>query len=170
MAVIRRSRESDAEAMLAIINAAAQVYRGVIPDDRWHEPYMPREEFASEVADGVAFWVAEEGGRILGVMGIQDKGEVALVRHAYIAPHVQRKGVGGQLLRHVQGLTGKPVLIGTWAAATWAVDFYRRNGFTVVSSEEKDRLLRRFWSIPARQVETSVVLADEQWMKRGAGL
>jgi N-acetylglutamate synthase-like GNAT family acetyltransferase len=135
----------------------------VTPADRWHEPYMPAEELASEIADGVVFWLAEEKGRVLGVMGIQDKGEVALVRHAYVAPGVQRKGVGTRLLRHVQGLTAKPVLIGTWAAASWAIEFYRRNGFDVVPDRHKDSLLLRYWSIPARQVETSVVLADARW-------
>ncbi len=150
--------------MLAIINAAAQAYRGVIPADRWREPYMPPDELEQEIADGVIFWLAEEGGRLLGVMGIQDKGEVALVRHAYVTPTAQRKGVGTSLLRHVQGLTSKPVLIGTWAAASWAIEFYRRNGFTVVPNTHKDSLLRKYWSIPARQVETSVVLADGRWM------
>jgi GNAT superfamily N-acetyltransferase len=164
MALIRKSREGDAAAMLAIINAAAQAYRGVIPADRWHEPYMPADELEKEIADGVVFWVAEEGGHLLAVMGIQDKGEVALVRHAYVAPSAQRKGVGTSLLRHVQGLTDKPVLIGTWADASWAIEFYRRNGFTVVPKKHKDSLLRKYWSIPARQVETSVVLADERWM------
>ena len=151
--------------MLAIVNDAAQAYRGVIPADRWREPYMPADELEKEIADGVVFWVTEEDGRLLAVMGIQDKGEVALVRHAYVAPNVQRKGVGTSLLRHVQGLTGKPVLIGTWAAASWAIEFYRRNGFTVVPSSHKDRLLRTYWSIPERQIETSVVLADGRWMK-----
>jgi len=150
--------------MLAIVNAAAQAYRGVIPADRWHEPYMPAEELASEIAERVVFWVAEDDGRIVGMMGIQDKGDVALVRHAYVAPGAQRQGIGRRLLRHVQELAGKPVLVGTWAAATWAIDFYRRNGFTVVSPVEKDRLLRKYWSIPARQAETSVVLADRKWM------
>ncbi len=149
--------------ILAIVNAAAQAYRGVIPADRWHEPYMPAEELASEIADGVVFWVAEEEGRVLGVMGIQDKGEVALVRHAYVDPGVQRNGLGTRLLRHVQGLTAKPVLVGTWAAASWAIEFYRRNGFDVVPDRHKDFLLLRYWSIPARQVETSVVLADGRW-------
>ena len=148
--------------MLAIVNAAAQAYRGVIPADRWHEPYMPPEEMAQEIADGVIFWVAEEDGRLLAVMGMQDKGEVALVRHAYVAPTAQRKGVGTSLLRHVQGLADKPVLIGTWAAASWAIEFYRRNGFTEVPGPRKDFLLRKYWSIPARQVETSVVLADQR--------
>ncbi|OGA09827.1 MAG: GNAT family N-acetyltransferase [Betaproteobacteria bacterium RIFCSPHIGHO2_12_FULL_69_13] len=162
--MIRKSREADSAAMLAIVNAAAQAYRGVIPADRWREPYMPPDELDKEIADGVIFWVAEEDGRLLGVMGIQDKEEVALVRHAYVAPSVQRRGVGTNLLRHVQGLTSKPILIGTWADASWAIEFYRRNGFTVVPNTYKDSLLRRYWSIPARQVETSVVLADGRWM------
>ncbi|MDH3318112.1 MAG: GNAT family N-acetyltransferase [Betaproteobacteria bacterium] len=161
---IRKSRDADLAAMLAIVNEAAQAYRGVIPADRWRDPYMPPDELNGEIADGVVFWVAEDDGRLLGVMGIQDKGEVALVRHAYVAPTAQRQGVGTGLLRHVEGLTGKPVLIGTWAAASWAIEFYRRNGFTVVPDRDKDFLLRRFWSIPARQVETSVVLADGRWM------
>ena len=121
--------------------------------------------WSEEIAAGVVFWVAEEDGRVPGVMGIQDKGDVALVRHAYVAPTIQRKGVGTKLLRHVEGLTDKPILIGTWASASWAIEFYRRNGFTVVSSGDKDRLLRTYWSIPARQIETSVVLADGRWME-----
>jgi N-acetylglutamate synthase-like GNAT family acetyltransferase len=165
MISIRKSMNSDLQAMSAIVNAAAQAYRGVIPADRWHEPYMPLDELEKEIAHGVLFWVAEEDGRVLGVMGIQDKADVALVRHAYVAPDVQRKGVGRMLLRHVESLTGKPVLIGTWADASWAIDFYRRNGFTVVSDKHKDALLRKYWSIPARQIETSVVLADGRWME-----
>lgn len=157
--LIRRFGESDFDAIVAVINTAAQAYRGVIPADRWHHPYMPAEALAGEIAAGVAFWLAEESGRLLGVMGLQDKGEVVLVRHAYVVPAAQRRGVGTRLLRHVESLAAKPVLIGTWAAASWAVDFYRRNGYALVSPEEKDRLLRRFWSIPARQIETSVVLA-----------
>lgn len=151
--------------MLAIINDAAQAYRGIIPADRWHEPYMPQDELEKEIADGVIFWVAEEDGRLSGVMGFQDKGDVALVRHAYIAPTIQRKGVGTKLLRHVESLAGKPVLIGTWADASWAIEFYRRNGYTVVPNRDKDALLRRYWSIPDRQIETSVVLADSRWME-----
>jgi N-acetylglutamate synthase-like GNAT family acetyltransferase len=166
---IRKSTEADFAAMLAIVNDGAQAYRGVIPADRWHEPYMPADELAKEIAAGVVFWVAEQEGRLLGVMGIQDKVDVALVRHAYVAPGTQRTGVGTRLLRHVQSLDGKPILIGTWAAASWAIEFYRRNGFSAVSSSEKDRLLRTYWSIPARQIETSVVLADARWMEaRGA--
>jgi N-acetylglutamate synthase-like GNAT family acetyltransferase len=163
--LIRKSVESDFPAILAIVNDAAHAYRGVIPADRWHEPYMPAEELVTEIADGVVFWVAEEEGRLSGVMGIQDKGDVALVRHAYVAPTTQRTGVGTRLLRHVEGLTDKPILIGTWAAASWAIEFYRRNGFTVVPSRDKDRLLQTYWSIPERQVETSVVLANGRWME-----
>lgn len=161
---IRSSVDADFPAMLAIVNDAAQAYRGVIPADRWHDPYMPAAELTREISAGVVFWVTEQEGRVSGIMGIQDRGEVVLVRHAYVAPTAQRSGVGTSLLRHLEGLTSKPVLIGTWAAATWAIDFYRRNGFTVVPAEEKDRLLATYWSIPARQVETSVVLADRRWM------
>lgn len=149
--------------MLAIINAAAQAYKGVIPADRWHEPYMRPDELAQEMADGVTFRVAEEADRVVGVMGIQDKEDVVLVRHAYVAPNSQRTGIGTSLLRHVQSLTRKPVLIGTWADASWAIEFYRWNGFSVVPARHRDRLLGKYWSIPQRQIETSVVLADARW-------
>src|SRR3979490_2171525 len=161
MVLIRKSVEADLAAILGIVNDAAQAYRGVIPAERWREPSMPAGELAEEIAGGVVFWVAEQDGRLLGVMGIQDKGAVALLRHAYVAPDIQRKGVGTRLLRHVEGLADKPILIGTWADASWAIEFYRRNGFSVVPNS--DRLLRTYWSIPARQVETSVVLADRRW-------
>lgn len=164
--LIRQSVAADVAAIAALINEAAQVYRGVIPADRWHEPYMPTDQLEKEIANGVVFWVAEQEGRLSGVMGIQDKGDVALVRHAYVAPTLQRSGVGTRLLRHVEGLTDKPILIGTWASASWAIEFYQRNGFTVVPNRDKDRLLQTYWSIPARQIETSVVLADGRWMAR----
>lgn len=122
---VRKSVEADFSAILAIVNDAARVYRGVIPADRWHEPYMSADELKREIAQGVFFWVAEHEGRVSGVMGIQDKGDVALVRHAYVASTAQRTGVGTKLLRHVEGLVEKPILIGTWAAASWAIDFYR---------------------------------------------
>ena len=165
-AVIRQSGQADVAAIAALISEAAQAYRGVIPADRWHEPYMPMDELEKEISDGVVFWVAEQDGRLLGVMGIQDKGDVALVRHAYVAPNTQRSGIGTRLLRHVEGLTDKPILIGTWASASWAIEFYERNGFTVVPSDDKDRLLKTYWSIPDRQIETSVVLADGRWRGR----
>ena len=171
--VIRQSVKADFDGVLAIVNDAAQAYRGVIPADRWHEPYMPAAELSHEITAGVMFWVAEQDGRLVGVMGIQDKEDVALVRHAYVDPGIQRSGVGTRLLRHVQRLTDKPILIGTWAAASWAIDFYRRNGFTVVANSDKNRLLQAYWSIPARQIETSVVLADQKWVQaqqRGVSL
>ena len=169
--VIRKSVEADFTAILAIVNDAARVYHGVIPADRWHEPYMSATELEKEIAGGVVFWVAEQEERLSGVIGIQDNGDVALVRHAYVAPTAQRAGVGTRLLRHVEGLVDKPVLIGTWAAASWAIEFYRRNGFTLIGRGDKDRLLRTYWSIPARQIETSVVLANGRWIdaqQRGA--
>jgi GNAT superfamily N-acetyltransferase len=150
--------------MLEVVNDAALAYRGVIPADRWHEPYMAEDELARDNADGIVFWLAEEEGRLLGAMGIQDRGVVSLVRHAYVARATQRSGVGTKLLRHVTSLTDKPILIGTWASASWAIDFYRRNGFTVVPEDHKERLLRTYWSIPERQIETSVVLADRRWI------
>ena len=164
MVLIRKFREADLAAILTIVNDAAQAYRGVIPADQWREPYMAPDELEKEIADGVIFWMAEERRALVGVMGIQDRGEVALVRHAYVTPAMQREGVGTRLLRNLESLTSKPVLIGTWAQASWAIEFYRRNGFTVVPNAHKDSLLQKFWSIPARQVETSVVLADGRWM------
>ena len=162
--LIRKSVKADFAAMLAIINDAARAYHGVIPADRWHEPYMPPDELEREIIGGVVFWVADQDGPLSGVIGIQDKGDVALVRHAYVTPTTQRSGVGTKLLRHVEGLVDKPILIGTWAAASWAIEFYRRNGFTIVPTDHKDHLLRKYWSIPARQIETSIVLANGLWV------
>lgn len=166
--VIRETGAADFDAMLAVINAAAEAYRGVIPSDLWREPYMPAQELETAIADGIEFWGAIDAGRLIGVMGIQDKGDVTLIRHAYVAPAGQRAGVGTALLRHALGLTRKPVLIGTWAAASWAIAFYRRNGFTQVAERDAHVLLRRYWSVPARQVATSVVLADARWVEGGA--
>src|SRR5262245_13701716 len=129
---IRESVREDFPQILAIINDAAQAYRGVIPADRWHDPYMPAAELSKQIDEGVVFSVAEDDGHMLGVMGIQDKGEVALVRHAYVSTTLQRGGVGTKQLHHVQRLTSKPILIGTWADAKWAIGFYERNGFTAV--------------------------------------
>ena len=160
---IRASRAADVDTIYAIVNDAAQAYKGVIPADRWHEPYMPMDELVREIGDGIRFWVGEEDGRPLGVMGIQDKGDVALVRHAYVPTALQRKGVGSKLLRHIERLTAKPILIGTWKDASWAVSFYQRHGYTLLPEAEKEALLRKYWSIPARQIETSVVLADRRY-------
>ena len=163
--MIRKCTESDFNRVFEIINDAAQAYKGVIPEDRWHEPYLPFEELQQEIENGVIFWGLEQGGLLLGVMGIQDKGEVSLIRHAYVWTRAQKLGIGTRLLKHLKSLTDKPILIGTWAAASWAISFYERNGYTVVSEEEKNWLLRKYWSIPERQVETSVVLANQVWSK-----
>jgi N-acetylglutamate synthase-like GNAT family acetyltransferase len=152
--------------MLAIINDAAQAYRGIIPADRWHEPYMPEGELREQIAAGVVFWGAEEDGRLVGVMGLQDVRDVTLIRHAYVATAARNRGIGGRLLDHLAAQTDRPILVGTWAAATWAIRFYEKRGFALVSAAEKDRLLSRYWSIPDRQVATSVVLADARWHAR----
>jgi GNAT superfamily N-acetyltransferase len=161
--MIRQCVASDLPAILEIINDAAAVYQGVIPPDRWHEPYMSRAELVREIAAGVSFWgYADEAG-LVGVMGIQDRGDVTLIRHAYVRTSQRKQGVGTRLLRFLEARTDKPILIGTWAAATWAIAFYQKNGYRLVPEEEKNRLLRRYWAIPERQVATSVVLADVKW-------
>jgi len=166
--MIRPCRENEFETMYDIINDAAEAYRGIIPADRWQEPYMSRDELRHEIAAGVIFWGCEEGGELLGVMGIQDVQDVTLMRHAYVHTEKRNQGIGGKLLSALRGKTMRPVLVGTWAAATWAVRFYEKHGFRLVSLEEKNQLLKKYWSIPERQIETSVVLADRGWfeMKR----
>jgi GNAT superfamily N-acetyltransferase len=160
MAGIRPCREDERAAILEIVNAAATAYRGVIPDDRWHEPYMGAEELERDIGDGVAFWGYEAGGELVGVMGIQAVEDVDLIRHAYVRPGLQGRGIGGALLGHLRGSSTRQILVGTWAAAEWAIRFYRRHGFRQVTPEQKTRLLRTYWTIPDRQIETSVVLAD----------
>jgi N-acetylglutamate synthase-like GNAT family acetyltransferase len=164
--VIRSCTEADLAAILAIVNDAAQAYRGHIPADRWHEPYMPEDELRHELGAGVAFWGWEQAGALVGVMGLQEVADVALIRHAYVATAARRTGIGGRLLAFLLERTSRPVLVGTWAAATWAVRFYEKHGFRVVSPVEKERLLRKYWNIPDRQIETSVVLAEARWYAR----
>ena len=145
--------------VLAIINEAAQAYRGVIPAECWHEPYMPAAELQDALREGVRFWGCTEDGELVGVMGIQDVQDVTLIRHAYVRPQWQGRGIGSRLLEHLLALAERPVLIGTWRDAAWAVRFYQRHGFSPVSAAEKDRLLRRYWSVPPHQIRNSVVLA-----------
>lgn len=152
--------------MYDIINDAAVAYRGVIPVDRYHEPYMPMEELLSEIEDGVMFTGCEVDGELMGVMGVQDRGDVTLIRHAYVRTIQRRGGVGSTLLSHLLSEIDNPVLIGTWADADWAIRFYEKHGFMLVTPEEKERLLKTYWRIPDRQVETSVVLADPTWRKK----
>jgi GNAT superfamily N-acetyltransferase len=153
----------DLPTIFDIINDAAQAYKGIIPADRWHEPYMPMAELESEIAKGVRFYGYTLEGRLVGVMGIQDVKDVTLIRHAYVRTRSRRHGIGHALLEHLNGLTPRPVLIGTWKAATWAIRFYEKNGFRLVDEEEKNHLLRTYWTIPARQVEESVVLVNPRW-------
>jgi GNAT superfamily N-acetyltransferase len=159
--MIRRCRDDERDAILDIVNDAAEAYRGVIPADRWHEPFMPAAELDAEIAAGVEFWGYEaEPGSLIGVMGVQDVGDVDLIRHAYVKPNTQGRVIGGALLAHLTGLRkGREILVGTWAAAEWAIRFYRRHGFEQVTPEQKTELLRTYWTIPERQIETSVVLA-----------
>ena len=157
--MIRECLEDDFEAIYEIINAAAQAYRGIIPPDRWHDPYMPGEELREEISSGVAFLGYEKEGELVGVMGTQDVQDVTLIRHAYVLTAHRNQGIGGELLGQIMDGATRPVLIGTWADAFWAIRFYERHGFKVVSPGEKERLLRKYWSVPDRQIVTSVVLA-----------
>ena len=164
--MIRPCGDSDFQAIFDIINDAAQAYKGVIPGDRWREPYMPEDELREEIEAGVNFTRYEEDGHLAGVMGLQD---VTLIRHAYVRTSSQGRGIGSRLLAHLTAQPGRPVLIGTWADALWAVRFYEKRGFRLVSPEEKDRLLEKYWSVPRRQMETSVVLADRNWFGPAEG-
>jgi N-acetylglutamate synthase-like GNAT family acetyltransferase len=161
--VIRKCTDSDFEVILEIINDAAQAYKGVIPADCWHEPYMSREELKHEIEDMVYFWGFEDKDALIGVMGIQDKGDVILIRHAYVRSNKRNQGIGTRLLRFLESTTEKPILIGTWADATWAIAFYKKKRYRLLPEKEKNRLLRKYWTIPRRQVVTSVVLANKKW-------
>jgi GNAT superfamily N-acetyltransferase/ketosteroid isomerase-like protein len=165
VAVIRPCREEERGAVLAIVNAAAEAYRGVIPADRWHEPYMPADELDAEIATGVEFWVYEDGGELVGVMGIQQVQDVHLIRHAYVLPDRQGRGIGGELIKELVASRGGPLLVGTWAAAEWAIRFYERHGFELAPPEVKSELLRTYWSIPERQIDTSVVLTRPSFIE-----
>jgi len=159
-AAVRRCVPEERERILEIVNAAAEAYRGVIPEDCWHEPYMPASQLDREIAAGVSFFGYDVDGSLIGVMGIQPLDDVDLIRHAYVWPDSQGGGVGGELLRTLRRVSTKPMLVGTWAAADWAIRFYRRRAFELVGDERTASLLRRYWTIPDRQIETSVVLAN----------
>jgi len=161
--MIRACEIGDIPLMLEIINDAARAYWGVIPDDCRQEPYMAEEELRREIASGVSFWGYQEDSELLGVMGIQPMRVVTLIRHAYVRTAHRGRGIGSKLLAFLHSTSRGPVLVGTWAAATWAIAFYEKHGFRQVTSEEKDRLLRAYWTIPDRQIETSVVLVDAAW-------
>jgi len=158
MTTIRPCESTELHTVWEIINESAQAYKGVIPDDRWHVPYMPLNELESEIKKGVRFYGYYIDEDLVGVMGIQDVKDVTLIRHAYIRTKQRGRGIGRALLRQVCGLSDKAILIGAWKAATWAIEFYEKNGFTVVDDAEKNRLLRTYWTVPDRQIEESVVL------------
>ena len=165
---LRRCTDDERADILEIVNAAAEAYRGVIPPDQWHEPYMDAAALEREIAAGVIFFGCDSGGRLAGVMGLQVVASATyLIRHAYVRPEHQGEGIGRRLLEHlVPEKLDITVLVGTWAAAEWAIRFYERNGFQTVGEEEKNRLLRTYWSISERQVETSVVLAHRPAARR----
>ena len=156
--MIRPCTDSDVLDICAIVNDAAAAYKDVIPADRWHEPYMPLDELKREIAAGVKFWGSVENDQLIGVMGMQPVKDVTLIRHAYVRSEMRNRGIGGKLLAHLLGRTDVRILVGTWKAADWAVRFYQKHGFQLVNDKEKDRLLKTYWNIPKRQIETSVVL------------
>jgi len=158
MYTVRRCREDETSTILAIVNAAAEAYRGVIPADRWHDPYMSGAQLARDIAAGIEFWGYELDGTLIGVMGIQPVRDVDLIRHAYVRPGSQRLGVGAALISHIRGLSTRRMLVGTWADAAWAIRFYEREGFALVPRSRTAELLKSYWDIPERQIETSVVL------------
>lgn len=163
--MIRICLASDFDAIGQVINEAAEAYRGIIPADRFPTPYMSSELLRHEIDDGVVFWGWEEAGQLIGVMGIQDVRDVTLIRHAYVRTAHRGQGIGSRLLLHLRAQTDRPILMGTWADACWAIEFYQKHGFRLVAADEKSRLLRKYWKIPQRQVETSVVLADDRWFR-----
>ena len=160
MYTIRPCRKDERPVIAEIVNAAAEAYRGVIPADRWHDPYMSLSDLDSEIAAGVAFWACEGESEVIGVMGVQPVRDVDLIRHAYVRPGSQRRGIGAALIGHIRALSSRQMLVGTWSAATWAIAFYQRHGFVLVSPEKKTVLLKSYWTIPERQIETSVVLVN----------
>jgi len=163
--MIRRCDDQDFEQIWSIINDGARAYKGIIPDDCWTEPYMSRKQLQHEIDEGVVFWGYEDSGTLAGVMGLQQVRDVTLIRHAYVLTSGQKRGIGTHLLSHLREMAKGPVLIGTWADAAWAIRFYEKHGFQMISAREKDQLLPKYWTIPERQIETSVVLADPMWRK-----
>jgi N-acetylglutamate synthase-like GNAT family acetyltransferase len=163
--MIRQCIKHEFEQIYTIINDGALAYKGVIPKDCWTEPYMSRDKLQQEMDAGVVFWGSEDNGKLCGVMGLQSVRDVTLVRHAYVLTANQRRGIGASLLTRLRELTRVPMLIGTWANASWAIKFYEKNGFELVGPALKNRLLQQYWTVSQRQAEVSVVLADADWRK-----
>ena len=166
--MIRPCNPSDFGTIYEIINDAAKAYRGAIPEQSLRGPYISRSELSREIRDGILFWGDEQCGDLTGVMGLQEKEDVTLIRHAYVRTRLQKRGVGANLLRHLEGMAQNPILIGTWANATWAISFYEKHGYKLVSEKKKDILLRTYWSINDLQVQSSVVLAQNTWTEVNA--
>ena len=158
--MIRRCNDRDFEPIWDIVNDGARAYKGIIPDDCWTDPYMSRQELQHEIDEGVVFWGYEETGTLAGVMGLQQVQDVTLIRHAYVRTSSQKRGIGAHLLAHLRKRAKGAVLIGTWADAVWAIRFYEKYGFHMVTAQEKDRLLKRYWTVSERQIDTSVVLTN----------
>lgn len=165
--MIVKCEQTDIKEICDIINDAAVAYKGIIPDDRWHDPYMSEKELQEQIDESVQFWGWKEQGEMMGVMGIQHRQDVTLIRHAYVRSVYRNKGIGSKLLTHLRSIASAPVLIGTWAAAVWAIDFYKKHGFHLLSASETKSLLREYWNIPDRQIETSVILASADWKNKG---
>ena len=161
--IIKSDQKKDFETIYEIINDASIAYKGIIPSDRWQEPYMSKEDLKKQIIEGVEFWNFKEDNRVLGVMGIQFKKDVTLIRHAYVRTLARQKGIGGKLLNQLINMSETPILIGTWADASWAIRFYKKNGFKILPETEKNKLLKIYWNIPERQIETSIVLASNDW-------
>ena len=161
--MIKRCLDVELESMLTVINDAAQAYYGVIPQDAWHEPYMARNELNGEIRAGVQFWGYYVKECLIGVMGIQDKQDVMLIRHAYVCSSERRNGVGTKLLEHLEECSKKPILIGTWADATWAIEFYKKNEYRLILGDERGMLLEKYWTVSTEQASASVVLANAKW-------
>jgi GNAT superfamily N-acetyltransferase len=162
--MIRKCKKEEVEAVREVINEATQVYKEIIPVQRWHEPYMLEDQLRHEISSGITFWGYAEGNQLLGVMGIQPIEDVTLIRHAYVRTEKQGQGIGGRLLTHLYNMTTTPVLIGTWADAFWAIGFYRKHGFCLVPEAEKEHLLYKYWTAPKWHLDMSVVLADRRWV------
>ncbi|HKC62560.1 MAG TPA: GNAT family N-acetyltransferase [Pyrinomonadaceae bacterium] len=161
--MIRNATDEDFEEIFRTINEAAIAYKGVIPSDCWHEPYMTKEELRTQIDGGVQFSCYVDNNQIIGVMGIQYKADVALIRHAYVRTKQRNRGIGSLLLRELLRDSDKPILIGTWKSADWAIHFYEKHGFRLINEDEKNRLLKKYWEIPVRQIEASVVLVDRTY-------
>lgn len=161
--MIVKCTNGDLPKIYEIVNDAASAYKGIIPADCYHDPYMSLDDLTDQIGQGVTFWCYKENTTIVGVMGIQERGDVTLIRHAYVRTVARGKGIGSKLLHHLSEMAEKPVLIGTWADANWAISFYQKHGFRLLGETEKDYLLSKYWTIPTRQKETSVVLANADW-------